>query len=185
VRPSYPLRTERLLLRPWTAQDLDAFHGLHSRPDVNRFLIWIPTSRDDSVVKLRKLARLRSLDPPADGIRLAVVLAESGQVIGDVDLDVRSRPNQEGEIGYVLYPEFGGHGYATEAAAEMLRLGFTDAGMHRIVAISDARNAASIRVMERLGMRREALHRAAELARGEWCDLVVYAILAEEWRSAH
>jgi RimJ/RimL family protein N-acetyltransferase len=64
----------------------------------------------------------------------------------------------------------------------MLRLGFEELGLHRIFAESDARNAASMRVMERLGMRREAHFVENEFLKGEWTDGVVCAILEREWR---
>jgi RimJ/RimL family protein N-acetyltransferase len=63
----------------------------------------------------------------------------------------------------------------------MLRLGFEGLGLHRIVGRCDARNRASAKVMERLGMRREAYFRQNEIVRGEWTDELVYAMLADEW----
>jgi len=62
-------------------------------------------------------------------------------------------------------------------------LAFEDLGLHRVVAKMDGRNAASARLAERLGMRREADHLSAEMFKGEWSDLVVYAILDDEWRA--
>ena len=64
----------------------------------------------------------------------------------------------------------------------MLRLGFEEAGLHRIVAGCDPRNGASVRVMDHLGMRREAEFREAELVKGEWIDEIVCAVLEPEWR---
>jgi RimJ/RimL family protein N-acetyltransferase len=103
-------------------------------------------------------------------------------VVGDVNLEWLSEYHQQGEIGYVFNPEFHGHGLATEATAEMLRLGFADLGLHRIIGRCDGRNPASARVMERLGMRLEAHFRQNEIFKGEWGDELVYAILADEWK---
>jgi RimJ/RimL family protein N-acetyltransferase len=165
--------------------DLDAFYDLHSRPEANRYLVWVPDSRDDAAAKLRSWTRARTIDPPQRQIRLAAVLADTGVLVGEVDLEMYSRANREGEVGYLIHPDHHGKGYATEAAAEMLRLGFEDFDLHRIVAIADGRNSASERVMQRIGMQREGVHRARKRVRDEWWDLLVYAILAEEWRSAH
>jgi RimJ/RimL family protein N-acetyltransferase len=65
----------------------------------------------------------------------------------------------------------------------MLRLGFEDLGLRRIVGRIDARNAASARVLDRLGMRREAHFAQNEIIKGEWTDEVVYAMLQDEWRA--
>jgi len=83
-----------------------------------------------------------------------------------------------------MHPDHRGHGYATEAAAAMLGLGFEGLGLHRIVGRLDARNDASARVLERLGMRREAHFVENEFVKGEWCDELVYAMLASEWQAS-
>jgi len=111
------------------------------------------------------------------------VLPETGVLIGDVVLFWRSREHRQGEIGYIFHPDYHGNGYATEAAREMLRLGFDDLGLHRIVGRVDARNTASARVLERLGMRPEAHFLQNEMVKGEWTDEIVYAMLEHEWRA--
>jgi RimJ/RimL family protein N-acetyltransferase len=114
---------------------------------------------------------------------LAVERRDSGALIGDVNLRWLSAEHQQGEIGFVLHPDHHGQGFAREAATEMLRLGFEGLGLHRIIGRCDARNVASARLMERLGMRREAYLRENERVKGEWCDEYVYAMLALEWRA--
>ena len=86
-------------------------------------------------------------------------------------------------MGYVLDPAHQGHGYATEAVREMLRIGFEVAGFHRIAGRLAARNTASAAVLERLGMRREAHLRENEFVKGEWGDELIYAMLAAEWEA--
>jgi RimJ/RimL family protein N-acetyltransferase len=73
-----------------------------------------------------------------------------------------------------------GRGLVREAAVVMLRLGFRELGLHRIIGRCDGRNTASARLMERLGMRREAHFRQNEIVKGEWTDEYVYAMLAME-----
>jgi RimJ/RimL family protein N-acetyltransferase len=96
----------------------------------------------------------------------------------------RSERHRQGEIGFILHPDHQGQGLATEAAVAMLELGFEELGLHRIYGCAEARNAASVRVMERLGMRREAHLVENEFVKGEWQSEVIYAILAPEWREA-
>jgi RimJ/RimL family protein N-acetyltransferase len=83
----------------------------------------------------------------------------------------------------MFHPDYGGHGYATEAARVMLRLGFDGLGLHRIIGRIDARNTPSARVLERLGMRPEAHFLQNEMVRGEWTDEIVFAMLEDEWRA--
>lgn len=184
-RRTFPLITERLLLRPFTDDDLDALHDIQGRPDVARYLYWAPRSRDETREMLDRVKRMTAIEEGSDALRLAAVLPYSGTLIGDVSLQQISREHLQGEIGFVLHPDHQGRGYATEASAVLLRLGFEKLGLHRIIGRCDARNIASTRVMERLGMRREAHFRENEFVKGEWCDELVYAILAAEWaRSA-
>ena len=92
------------------------------------------------------------------------------------------RKHDQGEIGYALHREFRGHGYASEAARAFVDHVFAELGLHRIYAETRAHNTASWKVMERLGMHREACFRKMVLEDGDWRDLVIYAVLAEEWR---
>ncbi len=179
-----PLRTERLLLRPFVDDDLEAFHGMFGRAEVARYLYWEPRTLDESREALERVKAMTSFEAEAPGIRLAAVLPESGTVVGDVSLRRVSEVHRQGEVGYVIHPDHQGLGYATEATAALIDVGFRDIGLHRIRASADARNVASIRVMEHLGMRREALFVESEFVKGEWTDEVVCAILATEWQRA-
>ena len=90
----------------------------------------------------------------------------------------------QGELGWVLHPAHHGHGYATEALTEVLRLCFEVLGLRRVTAGCFAANEPSWRLMERLGMRRETHTVRESLHRTEgWLDGLEYALLAEEWRA--
>jgi RimJ/RimL family protein N-acetyltransferase len=178
-----PIRTARLVLRPYDDGDLDAFHDIHRREDVTRYLLWGPRSRDEARAIVERRKPLTRLEGDGGGLCLVVALLHSGAVIGDVNLQVHSLEHRQGEVGYVIHPDHQGNGYATEATVAMLRVGFETYGLHRIVGRLDARNDGSARVLERLGMRREAHFRENEFFKGEWADEVVYAILADEWRA--
>jgi RimJ/RimL family protein N-acetyltransferase len=85
-------------------------------------------------------------------------------------------------VGWILDPEYHGRGYATEAANTLLDLAFGPADMHRVVARCDARNERSWRLMERLGMRREAHFREHAIVKGAWDEEFIYAMLWQEWQ---
>ena len=181
--PTFPLRTERLLLRPFVDDDFDAFYDLYRREEVARYLYWQPRTREQASEYLDRVKKLTSFDAEGHAIRLAAVLPDSGAVVGDISLNHVSREHAQGEIGFVINPEYQRRGYATEACVALMRLGFEELGLHRVVGRADPRNAGSVGVMERLGMRREAHFRENEFIKGEWGDEVVYAILAAEWKA--
>ena len=182
LRPEYPITTERLLLRPFAPDDVDAVLAYQSREDVCRYIPYAPRSREQVIERISPSHARSTLDKPGDALSVAVQLRSSGEVVGDVVLIWTSEEHRSGEIGYVVAPEHAGHGYATEAATALLRLGFTGLGLHRIIGRLDARNTASARVLERLGMRREAHLVEDEWFKGGWSDTVVYAILDREWQ---
>jgi RimJ/RimL family protein N-acetyltransferase len=180
-KPEYPIRTARLLLRPYAPGDLEALFDIQSRPAVTRYLLHDVRDRGEVAQVLEQKIAASALTEEGSHLTLAVLLPGTGTLIGDVALFWLSREHRAGEIGYVFHPGHGGQGYATEAARVVLGLGFGDFGLHRIVGRLDARNTASARVLERLGMRREAHFVQNEFIKGEWTDEVVYALLDDEW----
>ncbi|SER80699.1 GNAT family N-acetyltransferase [Actinokineospora terrae] len=182
--PAFPIKTRRLVLRRYAADDLDALHAVQSREDVTRYLYWGPRTREEVEKALAERIGLTALSVDGDRVVLAVELAETGVLVGDLTLFLVSRENRTAEIGYIFHPDHAGHGYATEAAAELVRIAFDHLDMHRVVARLDAANTASSRLLERLGMRKEAHFVRNEYVRGRWADEAVYAMLASEWESA-
>jgi RimJ/RimL family protein N-acetyltransferase len=198
-RPEYPIRTERLIVRPYEERDLDDLHALTSDPEAVRYLYWEVHTLDETREVLVKRMGQAELTEEGQWLHLAVALggpdqrnamgrtglgAEfDGAVIGNVALRWHSERHRQGEIGFTLRPAFQGKGYAREAAEAMLRLGFEELGLHRIHGACDTRNEPSWRLMERLGMRREAHFVEDEIFKGEFADQYIYAILDREWRA--
>lgn len=181
LRPEYPIETERLLLRPYREADIDVLHDIQSRPEVVRYLYWEPRTREKVEQVIRDSPS--QIDGEGSGLTLAIQPRGSDTMVGDVVLMYISEAHRQGEIGFVLHPDHQGHGYATEAAREMLRLGFEQLGLHRIIGRLEARNSSSAAVLERLGMRLEAHLHENEWVKGEWQSELVYAMLATEWAS--
>jgi RimJ/RimL family protein N-acetyltransferase len=180
LRPTYPLTTPRLRLRPAGPGDVDALLVYRSRPDVVRYVPFEPMTRDE--IADRVAGRWATeLTGEGQAMILGIEVAGSGAFVGDVMLAWVSREHRCGEIGYVLNPDHSGQGYATEAAHAMLRLGFEEMGLHRIIARLDERNDASAAVCRRLGMRLEARLVENELFKGEWSTGLGFAMLAREW----
>lgn len=180
--PAYPIRTVRLLIRPWRESELDSYHALHGDPDVTRYLYHDALSREQAAERMSSLRT--GIEGEHKWLNLAVELAASGEVVGDVGLCWRSDEHLQAEVGYTLMRVHRGRGYATEAAEAMVRVAFEDLGAHRVCGRADARNEPSARVLERLRMRREGRLVENERVKGEWVDELVYAVLDREWRAS-
>ena len=173
--PTGPVRTERLLLRQHAPGDLDDIHAYYGREDVATYLLHEPWPRAEFE------ERYREWDDAAGKDVFGFVIEHEGRVVGDMVLMFRGA--SQAELGWVIHPEVGGRGIATEAARALIEIGFSHYGFHRIYADLDARNAASARLCERLGMRLET-HRLQDYwSKGEWTDSLQYALLASEWRA--
>lgn len=181
LRPTYPIRGERLLLRPLTISDTDSLLAYRSREDVCRYVPFEPMSRDDIIDRIAGRWARTELTDEGQSLTLGAQIGETNELAGDVLLFWHSREHAGGELGYVFNPALGGRGYATEAAHMMLRLGFEELGLHRIVARIDERNESSVRLARRLGMRQEARLVDNEFFKGEWSTEVDFAMLADEW----
>ncbi|GAA4009170.1 GNAT family protein [Allokutzneria multivorans] len=182
LRPTLPIETDRLLLRAYTPDDLDALYDIRSRPDVVRYLLFDVRTREQVRESLADRVNQWYLEKEGDAMVLAVQRKDTGELIGDVVLFWRSETSGRGELGFVFHPDHSGKGFASEAAREVLRLGFEELGLHRIEGRCDLRNTASSRLMERLGMRREAVFKEYEFVKGEWCDELILAMLDREWK---
>jgi len=181
---SWPLRTERLLIRRGSHDDLEPTWRFRRLEEVGHWITGFPRDFGEYRSRFEEPARLGSL----------LVVEHEGEVVGDLMLRVEDAWSQsevvdrargtQAELGWTLDPAHGGKGLATEAVRETIRLCFEELGLRRVQAICFAENAASWRLMERVGMRREAhtvrdaLHRD-----GRWLDGYGYALLAEEWQA--
>jgi RimJ/RimL family protein N-acetyltransferase len=126
-------------------------------------------------------------------IESTIVVELDGQVVGDLMIrvedpwaqtEVKDRAaGRQAELGWCFDPNFQGRGLATEGVVELIRISFAELGLHRVIANCFADNAPSWRIMEKVGMRREAHNVKDSLHREHgWCDGLTYALLAEEWR---
>jgi RimJ/RimL family protein N-acetyltransferase len=180
--PASVVETERLLLRPFTTADLRALNAYQSREDVTRYLLWDARTEDQVRAALEKKIAATVIVSDGDFLALAAELKETGAVIGDFTLGLLSREHACGELGYIIHPDHQGRGYATEGGRAILSIAFDDLGLHRVIGGIEPRNVASARVLEKLGMRREAHFVENEYIKGEWQSEAVYAILDHEWR---
>jgi RimJ/RimL family protein N-acetyltransferase len=171
------LTTPRLLLRPLASDDWRAVHAYVSDPNVMRYTPEGAMSEE----QVRDFIAANADEPET----VAVILSAEERLIGHMPFHpwYASRIY---EIGWIFHPRYHGQGYATEAATTLLRYGFETLGVHRIIATCQPENVASWRVMEKLGMLREAHFRKVfPVDETTWLDEYLYAILEEEWFARH
>lgn len=178
----WPFRTDRLELRPAAPGDADATWAFRRLESVSRWLTTQPRSFEEHRSQFEEPASLEK----------TVIIERRGEVIGDLMIDVGDAWAQtevvvdaqtvQADLGWVLHPDHVGRGFGTESVRAVLKICFEELGLRRVTADCFSANEASWRLMERVGMRREAhavresLHRS-----GEWLDVFGYALLADEW----
>ena len=174
-----PLHTPRLTLRLFERHDVDDVHAWMSHAETVRYMPFEPRSLDEVAERIAFFGSRHVVSLDGDSLDLAIEL--EGQVIGTIHFVLTSVEHRSAEIGWALNSEFVGRGYAREAAAAMIDEAFGPVGLHRVFAQLDPRNAASIALCVRLGMRAEAHHVEHIWLKGEWADTAIYGLLAREW----
>jgi RimJ/RimL family protein N-acetyltransferase len=176
------IETERLILRPLTVEDLEDVHAYQSLDEATRYVPFAARTLPQVLEALGRQKSAAELKQAGDFIIWGQVLKSTGRVIGQSNLGIENLDDLHAEFGYLLHPNYWGQGFATEASRAVLKYAFEVAKMRRVTAIIDHRNAASIRVAERLGMRREATFVDYTKLKGEWVTEHIFALLETEWQ---
>jgi [ribosomal protein S5]-alanine N-acetyltransferase len=177
------LTTERLWLRPFQEEDWEAVHEYAADPEVSRHQPWGPNT-EEATRQFLELSIREHGQRELIVYHFALILRESGQLIGGCTLRVTNPRLGEAMIGYTLHRHFWNQGYTTETARALLELGFQTLQLHRITSWCTPENVGSWRVMEKIGMRREGREREAVFFKSEWRDWLRYAILDHEWHES-
>ena len=178
--PEQPtLHTPRLLLRPFTLADAADVRRLAGAREIASTTAVIPHPYEDGMAEQWIGTHAPAL---AEGrsITYAITLAETGELCGAIGLSLAPE-HRRAELGYWIGVPYWGRGYCTEAALAVRDFGFGELGLHRIEAVHLARNPASGRVMQKIGMRHEGTLREHMLKWGVFETIECYAVLRSEW----
>lgn len=165
------LRTKRLVLREYEADDFAAVHAFASDRQIAEFVEWGPNTPADTRDFLSTCLSAQE-DSQRAKFTLAITVP-GGDPVGSIGLSVT---NGQGELGYVVAPSHQGQGYATEAAESLLQFGIDELGLLEIRATCRPENVASARVLRKIGMTHTGLRKADKLIRGQWRDSLVFSI---------
>jgi RimJ/RimL family protein N-acetyltransferase len=174
------IETPRLILRRFTEADLPAFVAYRNDPEVARYQSWEAV---DEAQARAFIEEQKASQPGAAGqwLQIALEAKATAALVGDCALKVEEEDSRQAEIGFTLAREYQGRGFASEAVARLLDFVFLDMELHRVTAVTDCENAASVALLEGLGLRREGHFLQNVWFKGRWGDEYLYAVLRSEW----
>lgn len=172
---------DRLEIRSLLPSDAEVMFGYRSDPEVSRYQNWEPASVEEVGAFIEAL---HGTEPP-EWFQVGIALRGTGELIGDCGFRILPGDPRQAEIGISVAPAFQHRGYALEALRLLLGHLFSTLGLHRVHGSVDPRNAASLALLRRAGMRQEAHFMESYWSKGEWADDVVFGILEREWEEIH
>lgn len=176
------MKTERLQIRPFSAEDLDLIFQLYGNAEIMAYMPNDIMDRRAAAFHLKKILNDGQTLFPSN-LEMVVSLP-NGEKIGRCHIQLE-KETESAMIGWLLRKEYWGRGYATEITMALLEYCFRVMELHRVYALCHPENTASCRVLEKCGMRREAYYkqkcRYVKQGKSSWQDELEYAILAEEF----
>lgn len=175
------IETERLLIRLAEPEEAEAIFSYRSDFLENKYQGWFPDSAKEVYDYISNMPK--TIDIADVCFQFAIMNVNENRLIGDIGIIFTNYNHMQAEIGCTLHKDYQGKGYATESLKAIVNYLFFTLNKHRIIASVDPRNTASIRLIQRLGFRKEAHFKESYYLRGEWVDDIIYAILKAEWIS--
>ncbi|HSP83008.1 MAG TPA: GNAT family protein [Gillisia sp.] len=175
-------KTERIIIRPVEIGDKESIFTYRAEPETSKYLSLTPQIVEDVEEFIKKSSN--EIDVPGTWFQFVIIEKVTNQLIGDIGIHFleTDSENKQVEIGYTLDTRFRGKGYASEALSVIIEYLVSKLNKHRIIASIDPSNLDSIKLVERLGFRKEAHFIESLFFHGKWVDDLVYAILAREWK---
>lgn len=173
------LYTKRLMLRKFEPSDFEAVHAYASNPDVTKYMLWGPNTKEQTKHFLN-CAIAKSDENPVTNFQYVAIIMDSGKLIGACNI---ASTGNTAEIGWILNSLYHRQGYGTEMGKLLLEFGFNTLNLHRIIAHCDAENYGSYRIMENIGMRKEGLFIEGREGNDGYRDELSYAITKSEWEA--
>lgn len=175
------LETKRLIIRPIKIDDKNEVFEYRSDRETNKYQGWIPTTLSDVENFIGKISK--QINEPETWVQFIIVEKETQKIIGDLGIHFFGNENKQAEIGCTLNKKFQNKGYATESVKRIVDYLFKDLNKHRIITSIDPDNENSIRLVERIGFRKEAHFVESLFINEKWVDDLVYALIEKDWEN--
>ena len=172
------LETDRLIIRPIKPEDKNEIFEYRSDTENNKYQGWIPKTTDEVETFIRKISK--QIDKPGTWFQFVLIEKETQKIIGDIGIHFFDRENKQVEIGCTLNKIFQSKGYATESVKRVIDYLFKELNKHRIIASIDPHNKKSIRLVERIGFRKEAHFVESLFINEKWVDDLIYALIEKD-----
>jgi RimJ/RimL family protein N-acetyltransferase len=174
------LETERLIIRPIQPDDKVDIFEYRSDTETNKYQSWIPKTINDVELFINGISK--QIDMPETWFQFVLLKKENQKVIGDLGVHFWDKQNKQVEIGCTLNKYYHNYGYATEAICRIIDFLFIELKKHRIITSIDPDNKSSIRLVERIGFRKEAHFVKSIFVNGIWVDDLIYALIEKDWK---
>jgi RimJ/RimL family protein N-acetyltransferase len=175
------LETKRLIIRPIRIEDKNEVFEYRSDTATNKYQGWIPTTLFDVETFIGKISK--QINEPETWFQFVIIEKETQKIIGDLGIHFFDNENKQAEIGCTLNKNFQNKGYATESVKRVIDYLFKDLNKHRIITSIDPKNKNSIRLVERIGFRKEAHFVESIFINGRWVDDLIYAMIEKDWEN--
>jgi RimJ/RimL family protein N-acetyltransferase len=173
------LESKRLLMRPIALEDKIEIFEYRSDEKTNRFQGWIPETITDVELFIEK--NEKQFNSPDTWFQFVICLKSSHKIIGDLGVHFMGVDNKQVELGFTLNKDFHNCGYASEAVTRLIDYLFKDSKKNRIIASVDPQNLSSIRLLERIGFRKDARFIDYFELSEKWPNDLIYTIIENEW----
>lgn len=173
--------TKRLILRPINLDDKKEIFYYRSNTEINKFQGWIPEKIEDVELFINKVSK--QINEPQTWFQFVITLKETHKIIGDIGIHFFDKENMQVEIGCTLSQKYQNSGYATESLTGVIDFLFGELKKHRIITSIDPENDKSIKLVERIGFRKEAHFVSSLFLNGRWVDDMIYALIEKDWNN--
>lgn len=173
------LESDRLILRPINIDDKKEIFAYRSDKETNKYQGWIPETIGDVESFIDNIAK--QIDEPGTWFQFSIIEKNSEKIVGDIGLHFWDKDNRQVEIGCTLNKSFQKKGYATESLRKIIDYLFTELKKHRIIASIDPNNENSVRLVERIGFRKEAHFVESLFVNEKWVDDLIYSLIEKDW----
>ena len=174
------LESDRLILRPVHINDKTEIFAYRSDKETNKYQGWIPETIEDVESFIDNIAK--QINEPGTWFQFSIIEKKSGKIIGDIGVHFWDKENKQAEIGCTLNRNFQKKGYATESVRKIIDYLFTELNKHRIITSIDPNNENSVRLVERIGFRKEAHFVESLFVNGKWVDDLIYSLIEKDWK---
>jgi len=173
------METKRLIIRPVTIDDKNKLFEYRSDAKTNKYQGWIPKTMEDMETFIGKISK--KINEYGTWFQFVIVEKETRKIVGDLGIHFFDNENRQVEIGCTLNKKSQNKGYATEAVKRVIDYLFQELHKHRIITSIDPDNKNSIRLVDRIGFRKEAHFVESLLINGKWVDDLIYALIEKDW----